>query len=191
MAKVMTVEEALASMVGKRNKDGGINPNRFSKKHFNRLMLAMLNDTNFVHKMAKVKGGELDGEEEIMVTRGFRRFCKKLVEKCGVDKMESEKIMSPDFIIDDVEGLYEFIAVALYKYMEVGNRFDLIPTVDFKGSITIKEIPESVKVSDAFSPQDRKYLGTFETKKKKHKSITAKSDCPSYLKSRKEVKKKK
>ena len=190
--KQMTVEEALKSMRGVK-KDGSENTlnQKFSKKKFNRLMLAILNDTEFVHKMAKVKGGELVDEEEIMVTRGFRRFCKKLVEKCGIDKLESEKIMSPDFIFEDVDGLYEFIAVALYKYMEVGQRFDFIPTVDFKGSITIKEIPESVKIADAFSPQDRKYLGTYETKKKKYKAITAKSECPKYLKTRKKVDKKK
>lgn len=191
MAKTMTVEEALKSMTGKENDKGKLVPNRFSKKNFNRLMKAMLNDLDFKHTMVKVKGDELTDEEEIMVTRGFRRFCKKLVEKCGIDKLESEKIMTPEFTIDDVEGLYEFFAVAFYKYMEVGNRFDLIPTYDFKGSITITEIPESIKVSDAFSPQDRKYLGTFETTKKKHKAVVAKAECPKYLRSRRKVEKNK
>ena len=189
--KPMTVEEALKSMAGKTNKKGDITPNRFSRKYFNQLMEAMLNDIDFKHKVAKVSGDTLVGYDEIMVTRDFRRFCKKLVEKCGVDKIESEKIMTPEFTIDDVDGLYEFFAVALYKYMEAGNRFDLIPTVDFEGSITIKEVPESIRVADAFSPQDRKYLGTYETKKGKHKEIVAKAKTPKYLRSRKKVDKKK
>jgi len=186
MAKKMTVDEALASMAGKKNGDKLV-PNRFSKKNFNRLMIAMLNDTEFVHKKANIKGDQLEDVKEIMVTRNFRRFCKKLVEKCGVDKLESEKIMTPDFTIDDVDGLYDFFAAALYKYMEVGNRFDLIPTVDFKGSITIKEIPESVRVSEAFSPQDRKLLGIYETTKEAHKVVVAKAECPKHLKKRKKV----
>ena len=53
MAKVMTVEEALASMQPKKKKDGEIIINRFNKRNFNNLMLAMINDVNFTHKVLK------------------------------------------------------------------------------------------------------------------------------------------
>lgn len=188
MGKIMTVEEALASMKGKKNEKGQVVINRFNKKNFTRLMTAMANDTEFKTEYVKVKNGEVDSVEDIMVTKGFRKWCKRLVEKAGVDKAESERVMSEDFTIDNMDGLYEFFATALYKYMEAGNRFDLIPNKEFKGGICLGNVEETVKVADAHSPKDRSYLGTYETTTKSHKKLVAKSSCPAFLKNRKKVK---
>lgn len=188
MSKIMTVEEALASMKGKENEKGEVVINRFNKKNFNTLMVAMANDINFKNELAKVKKGELDEVEDIMVTKGFRKWCKQLVENAGVDKAESERIMSEDFKIDNMDGLYEFFATAIYKYMEAGNRFDFIPTPVFKGGIYIKDVEEKSKEQDAFSPKDRTYLGRYKTTKKKHKELGMKSGCPSFLQERIKVK---
>ena len=189
MAKIMSVEEALATMQGKKNEEGKVVVNRCNKKNFNTLMVAMANDLEFKNRMVKVSKGEIKNVEDIMVTKEFRKWCKKLVEKMGIDSSESEKIISEDFKIDNMGGLYEFFVTALYKYIEAGNQFDLIPTEEFKGSVYIKDIDEVSKVTDAFSPQDRSYIGTFETTKKKHKELGVKTGCPAFLKNRKEVKK--
>lgn len=181
MAKVMTVAEALESF---KPSDG---KGRFSKKNFNNLMIALANDENFVFKTANVKGGELTGMDEIMVSKEFRKFCKRLVEKCGVDKEESEKIMTPDFTIENVDGLYEFFATALYLYMDNGSSFDMLPTDDFKASLNIISVDEETKVKDAYSPKDRTYLGKYKTTSKKHKKLVAKSPCPAFLKYREKV----
>lgn len=186
MAKYMTVEEALASMQAKVNENGKKQINRFNKKNFNTLMTAMANDLDFTEKVAKVKKGEVE-IEDVMVTKGFRKWCKNLVEKAGIDKSESERIMNADFTIDNVDGLYDFFAAALYEYMDAGNRFDLPSKEDFQGSIEIKEVAESVKQAEARSPQDGTILGVFETTKKAHKEMKVKSSCPSYLSSRKKV----
>lgn len=186
--KIMTVEEALASMKAKTNENGEPVINRFNKKNFNLLMVAMANDQEFKHEYVKVKKGEIDDVEEIMVTKGFRKWCQRLVEKAGVDKAESERVLSPDFKIDNMDGLYEFFATALYKYIEAGNRFDLIPTKEFKGGISLAEVAESTKETDAFSPKDRTYLGRYKTTTKKHKKLMVKSSCPSFLKERMKVK---
>lgn len=188
MSKIMSVEEAIASMKGKVNEKGEVVINRFNKKNFTTLMVAMANDVDFKAEVAKTKKGELDSIEDVMVTKGFRKWCKQLVEKAGVDKGESERILSEDFKIDNMDGLYEFFATALYKYMEAGNRFDLIPTKDFKGGIYIKDVPERVKEADAFSPKDRSYLGRYKTTKKKHKELFLKSGCPEFLQERVKVK---
>lgn len=192
MAKVMTVQEALDSMRGKRivdEKTGKekVQYNRFSKKNFNALMTAMANDEGFVFKVAKTKAGEISDLEDIMVTKKFRKWCKALVEKAGVDKAESEKVLSPDFVIDNVDGLYEFFTAALYSYMEAGNAFDMPLTEDCKASFKMIDIPETTTVKEAYSPQDRSYLGTYETRKKKHKQIHVSSSCPDFLKTRKRV----
>lgn len=182
MSEKITVQEIIESIkpaVGERG--------RFNKKKFTTLMKALANDIEFQAKVAKVKKGELESVESIMVTKGFREWCKKLLEKAGVDKNESNIVLSSDFTIDNMDGLYEFFVTAIYEYINSGNQFDFLPTEDFKGSIYIKNVPEKVSVTDAYSPQDRTYLGTFETTKKAHKELGIKSGCPAFLKNKKPV----
>lgn len=188
MANVITVEEVLNEMTATRKEDGSFSYNRFAKKNFDKLMKTMLNDPKFTTQVAKIKKGELESVEDIEVTKGFRKFCKKVIEKAGVDKKESERILTEEFQFDDVDGLYEFFATAMYLYIEKGNKFDLLPKKDFKGSICLKEVKKSSKTSSAYSPKDRSYLGDYETTKEAHKVLGVKSSCPSFLTSRKKVK---
>ena len=67
MAKIMTVEEALNVMRAKANAKGKVTINRFNKKNFNTLMTALANDIEFKTQVAKVKKGELDSLEDIIV----------------------------------------------------------------------------------------------------------------------------
>ena len=184
---VLTVKEVLEEISATRKENGSFNYNRFNKKNFEKLMKAMLNDPNFKTEVAKVKDNNLE-IEEIEVSKEFRKFCKRVIEKAGVDKAESERILSEEFTFDNVSGLYEFFATAMYLYIEKGNRFDLIPKKDFKGSVSLKEVAKSTKTSAAHSPQTREYLGDFEVTKEAHKVLTIKSSCPKYLKTRKKVK---
>jgi len=188
MAKVLSVKEVLEEMKASRNDKGKIKYNRFNKKNFEKLMKAMINDPKFDTEVARVKKGQLDSVEKIEVSKKFRTFCKKIVEKCGVDKAESERILTEEFKVDSVDGLYEFFATALYLYIENGNRFDLIPKKDFKGSICLKEENKTTKVTAARSPQTGESLGEFEITKEAHKVLSVKSSCPAFLKSRKKVK---
>ena len=59
----MSVNETLKEMEGKVNDNGKVSVNRFSKKNFNKLLKAMMNDTDFSIKVPVVKGGEVDHYE--------------------------------------------------------------------------------------------------------------------------------
>ena len=168
-------------------KSSGKAPNRFSKKSFNRLMKAILNDPSFTEGIAVSSGEELIKVEQLAVSEGFRKFLKKILEKAGMDKTDSEIVMSKDFTIDNVDGLYEFFAAALYEYMDAGNKFDLLPKEDFKGSIYLAEVAASTKVSEVRNPQTKETLGTYEFKYEKHKTLKASSPCPKYLKTKKKL----
>lgn len=183
MAQIERVEDVMKDM---ESKGGG----RFNKKSFNRLMKAMVNDTTFTHKVVKVKNGEVTEVVDVMVSNEFRKFVQKILEAAGIDKKESLRCLSEDFAITNVDGLYEFFATCLYKYMEAGNGFDFLPVDGFKGSIGLKHVAETTKTADAFSPKDRSYIGTFTTIKGAHNELTVKSGCPSYLKTRTKVEKK-
>lgn len=184
-----TVSEVLESIRAKEGKNGKVVLNRFNKKSFNALMTAMANDPEFTERVVKVKKGEIDGFEDIMVSIGFREFCKKIAEKAGVDKVESARILTDSFEFSqaDLSPLYDFFVSAVYEYMQAGNRFDFLPTEDFKASISIKNVEEKTTRAEAFSPKDRTSLGIFETTKKAHKELSVKTGCPSFLKNRKKV----
>lgn len=189
MAKnILTVDEVLAEIRAKRNEKGNVILNRFNKKKFNKLMKAMINDPNFKTTVAVVKKGELESSEDIQVSEAFRKFCKHIVEKAGLDKAESPKVMTSEFTVDTVEGLYEFFATAMYMYMEEGNKFDLLPKEDFRGSLFIKENKPSKRTQKVFHPKTRESLGVLEIEKETHRSLGIKSTCPSYLKKRKKIK---
>ena len=177
-----SVEETLEKITSKSKE-----PNRFSKKNFNELLKSVANDPNFAVTMAKTKGDSFEATE-VLVTKGFRKFLKKVIEKVGVDKKESEIILGSDFTIDNVDGLYEFIAAVLYEYMAAGNYFEFIPREDFKGKITVKQKDKETRVRDIRNPQTKENMGTFEYTTKPHKILTASSPTPKYLTSRKKVK---
>lgn len=186
MAKIMTVEEALASMQAKSNDKGEKVLNRFSKKNFNILMTAMANDIEFTEKVAK-KTGDTFELEDVMVTKAFRKWCKKLVEKAGIDSSESDIVMSPDFKIDDMEALYDFFAAALYEYMDAGNKFDLPNKEDFQGSIYIKDVDEATKEYEARNPATGETIGKFSSTTKKHKEVKVKSSAPAWLSTKRQL----
>lgn len=187
MAKILTVEEAIAQIKSKTNGNGKEVINRFSKKNFNTLLLALANDIEFKEQVAKVKGGELVELEDVMVTKDFRKWLQRIVESAGVDKAESAKVLTADFTIDNVDGLYEFMAAAVWEYVDAGNQFDLLPTKDFKGGIQRKHVDEKSKKSDAKNPHTGEFLGTFETTTKAHKELKVKTSCPAFLKDKKRV----
>lgn len=185
MSKVISVQEVLAEIEAKRNEKGKIVLNRFNKQKFEKLLKAMFNDSKFATKVAKVSKGQLESVEEIEVSQGFRKFCKKVCEKAGIDKAESEKLLSADFTIDNAEGIYEFFATAMYLYMEKGNKFDLLAKEDFKGSVYIRDVAgKEGEWKDTFHPRTREPLGKSKVSTKNHKVLGIKSSCPSFLKDR-------
>lgn len=161
--------------------------NRFSKKAFNDLMKAMLNDTEFTAEVAVTKNKELQEVQKLLVTQEFRGFLRKIVEKVGVDKAESAIVMDPEFTIDNVEGLYNFFVTAVYEYMDHKNKFEFLPREDFRGNISLETKAATSKVSDARNPQTGESLGTWEYTTKAHKALKASSPAPEYLKSRKKI----
>ena len=160
---------------------------RFNKKDFNSLLTAVMNDPDFTSTVARGKAGGMD-IKEIMPTKEFRKWCKKLLEKVGMDSKEASIVMGKDFQFDNMDGIYEFFTEALYLYLDNGNKFDFLPKKDFKATLSLKKVKKSSSTSDVFSPKDRKFLGTYEVTKEEHKVLKSSSSCPSYLKNRRKIK---
>lgn len=178
--KILSVEEALEVINGK----GGYH--RFNKKNFELLMVALLNDNNFTTKVAKYRKGNLE-VTDILPTKGFRQWCKKLLESTGMDKKDAEIVMRDDFEIATVDGIYDFFMAAMYEYMKNGNHFDFPSKEDFEGSIYLKKVKGSKKKNKQYNPKNRELIGEYEVIKEDHTQLCVKSTCPSYLKHRKLV----
>lgn len=187
MAKILTVEEALKEIAAKENAKGILVLNRFSKKNFNTLMTAMVNDVKFTEKVVKKAGDDGVELENILVTESFRKWLKNVVEKLGVDSNDSKVIMTDNFKINNMDGVYDFFLAAVYEYMKAGNKFDIPAHEDFKGSIYLKDVDKTTKVNTARNPITGETIGDFEVTKKKHKVLAVKSSCPTYLSSKRKI----
>lgn len=188
MSKILKVKDVIAEMtaVKKVNKKGEeeFTYNRFSKKKFNQLLKALANDPEYKTQVANIKANGIDSVEELSVYEGFREFVKNLLISAGMDQEDAKIALTEKYTIDKVDGLYEFFATAMWLYIEAGNKFDLLTKEDFKGSIYIKDVPETIKTTKVISPQTKESLGERTTKNKKHKEIKVKSSCPSWMKER-------
>ena len=188
MAKeIKSVYEVIAEITPETGKDGKVGMNRFNKAKFNDLMLAIVNDNNFKDKVVKKSNAEKCEVEDVLVTQNFRKWFYKAI--CDLmDANDAKIVLDDNWKIKSVDGLYEFFCSCVYTYMDAGNKFDFVPHEDFKASIFLKDVDEKTKVSDSRNPKDGSYIGTFETKKKKHKVLVSKSSCPAYLTEKRKVK---
>lgn len=164
----------------------GKSPERFSKKKFNKLVKAILNDTGFMEKVAVIKDKKVVEVKEVAATQEFRKFLKKVLEKAGIDKAESEMVLDPAFTIDNVDGIYEFIATVIYEFMDTHNKFALFPKEDFDASsIYIKNIEAGETTPrEARNPSTGETMGKFKSQYKAHKQLGVQSSCPDWLKTR-------
>lgn len=166
-------------------KQKGKNPNRFSKKNFKKLMKAMVNDPEFVSRVAKVSGNELKEIKDVMVSKSFRSFLRGVLETAGIDKNESKMVFDESFQIENVDGLYDFIEAVIYEYVAAGNRFEFKQRDGFRGSFAIKEVGEKTRVREVSNPHTKEKMGTYEFYTAPHKVLVSSSPCPTYLKKRK------
>lgn len=186
MSKYANFKEALEDMRAVVDGNGKVKLNRFNKKKFSELLTALANDTEFTTQVAKsVNGGTEFTVEEVAVTKEFRKWLKKQVEKCGVDRMESEKILTNEYVIDDMNPFYDFFTTAMVEYMNAGNYFQFASRPDFEATLSTKKVDKKSVTKDAYTPgkkNERQFLGTFTTHYGEHMEMKVSSSCPKYLK---------
>lgn len=184
MSKVLTVEEALKEIAYEGN-----SARKLSKKRFEELAGAMMNDLTFEFTEAKISDDKVKSVEKYVPSTSFRTIIKDALIKFGVDKSEAEKVMEPEFVIGKADMVYDFVAALVYEFMKSGNRFDLKDQEDFRGSFELVYDDEIIEVADAYAPPkekggDREFLGRFETTKKPRYKCKANAACPAWLKTR-------
>ena len=185
MANKESVNDVLTSISAKISEDGSKKLNQFNRTNFNRLLNAAAADPGFTSMVAKIKGGNFEGYQEVACGKEFRKWLKGIIERAGIDSNESAIVESEDFPIGNVSWMYDMFAEVLLLYLE-DNKFTFPKKEDFEATLALKEVEESVKVAEVKKPGGES-MGMFEQTKKRHKVMTVKSSCPKYLASRRQV----
>ena len=117
MAVIMSLDEALEDIKAKEKDNGELIVNRFNKKKFETLLLALANDLNFTTEVVKVKNQE-KMTETVEVTKKFRKFCKcyfkrvnKQLSKESTDgwlKYHLSGIKNPLAVYAELGGIIEY-----------------------------------------------------------------------------------
>lgn len=180
-----SVNDVLTDIAAVVTSDGKKKLNQFNRTNFNRLLNAAASDPDFTSQVAIIKGGEFKGYNEVACGKEFRKWMRHLLERAGIDSTESGMVESPDFAVGNVSWMYDLFAEVMWLYME-GNKFAFPKKEDFEAVLAIKDVDETVKVSEIKKPGGPS-IGVFEQTKKAHKVLTVKSSCPKYLASRRQV----
>lgn len=109
----------------------------FSKKDFNILMEAYINDPEFIVEDAKVMG------DDYLVTRKkpvkeFRKMLGSMLKELGVDSSEVNNFID-NYEFKKVDPLYDFINNFIYYYIKTGRKYKLFEKEDITASIKLKQ----------------------------------------------------
>jgi hypothetical protein len=156
----------------------------FSRADFDKLAKAFLNDTGYKTEVAGLKGGELT-LKEVMPVAEFRNMLKVILKDFGVDNAAAAPIIDK-YEIRNVDGFYEVCSELIYQYMVAGKKFDFMTKSDFKGSMSIDDVGESVSKYKKIKKKGEEGLPDefITVSKKAHKILNKKSKCPSWKKSK-------
>jgi hypothetical protein len=175
------VFDEIKSKVSVSNKGGSPRPVKsWSRSDFDRLAKALVNDVNYTIDSVTIKNGKPE-KKEIKPVQLYRNAIRQILIDFGVDKEEAKRIMDESYEIRSVDGLYELASEIIYKYIEAGKKFDFIPRQDFVGSLTLREIGETVTEHKTIS-KNGEPAKTIKVKKQKHKQLEKKSKAPRWLK---------
>ena len=114
------------------------------------------------------------------VVEDFRtKFIQPILTEFGVPKEDAGKIASDyRFKNSQTSVLYNFIADAVYQYIDADKKFNFPNRKDFCGSIYLKENDEAVVERDIRDIKDHKTItGHKKERRMKHKTIVKKSTC--------------
>lgn len=148
----------------------------FSKTQFNELSAAYLNSPDFVDQQLKVKDGEVTIIEGTPVKDFRESIIGGIAKSAGLDKAEQDKLVEA-YEFSSKTDYHSFVSNMIEAYTgDCGKKFTLTSRPDFKGSIVMDTVPETVK--------EVKVVGTDNVKTVKYgqyRKLKAKSTCPDNL----------
>lgn len=159
----------------KASKDGTIKSS-FSRKFYDDIAGAVMNDPDYEFDEVKMKGGEA----VVVKSKPTKEFREKLftplMKSFNVDAEDAQKfIQDYQFTPAQASTMYNLMAAINWEYMKTGKILRLPSKEDFVGSINIREVEESV--------YENKKTG-IKVRRKPHKVLLKRSNTPAWKKER-------
>lgn len=164
-------ENVTVSKTGKKVKS-------WSRQDFNKMAKAFLNTPEYTFQKAVAKGDTYE-TVDVMPVKEFRKMIQSILKDFGVDKAESERVLTETELVKNADAMYELVSELIYQYLAADKKFDFVQRADFSGAIKLKDIEEITSVHR--NVQDGSEI---KINKKAHKVLDKQSKAPKWLKSR-------
>ena len=159
----------------KASKDGNIKSS-FSKKFYDDVAGAVMNDPEYEFDEIKMK----NGEATVVKSKPTKEFREKLftpiMKSFNVDSEDAQKFIEDyQFTPAQVSTMYGLMSAINWEYMKTGKILRLPSKEDFVGSVNIREVPETM--------YENKKTGV-KVRREAHKVLLKRSNTPAWKKER-------
>lgn len=165
--------DEIVSTAKSKSKDGKMK-GTFSRRMYNEVVNAMVNDPDYTFTTVQLKGGK---PEEFVMTpvKDFReKLLTPILNEVRMDSEDQKKFIEGyEFTKGQTEAFYDIATASMEEYMNLGKTFRFPSTKDFSAAISVRNMPESVYTNNRTGNK---------TKRKAHRALVKKSSCPSWLK---------
>lgn len=146
----------------------------FNAQEFNELGTALLNEADYVSKVAVTKNGVHSVEERTPVKDLRKSMIGGVLKAAGHDTAEQEKFVNEHQF--NTLPLYPVVSEMVENYMRCGKSFTLVPKEDMRATIKMESKDEEIKETKAPSTGI-----VSKTKLGAYKKVKVSSTCPSNL----------
>lgn len=142
----------------------------FSRRMYNDIVNAMVNDENYEVENVQFKGGELVVTKSTPMKEFRTKLIGPILSEIRMDPLDAEKfIKNYEFTKGQTDGFYDLACSSIMEYMKTGKSFRFPNKKDFVAAISLREMPESVYVN----PNNGN-----KTKREGFVTLVKKSTCP-------------
>ena len=155
------------------SKDGSVKTS-FSRKFYDDVACAVLNDPDYEFEEVRVR----NGKPTVLTIKPSKAFREKIIapilSTMNVDNDDVKRFVD-DYQFSQAQAatIYDISSAINWEYMNTGKILRLPSKPDFVGSINVRNIDESV--------YENKKTGV-KTKRKAHKALLKRSTTPSWCK---------
>ena len=146
----------------------------FNAQEFNELGTALINEPDYVARVAVTKNGVFTEEDTTPVKDLRKSIIGGVLKAAGHDAAEQEKFVNEHQF--STLPLYPVVSEMVEQYLRAGKAFVLKPKADLRASVTLEDRPEEIKEVKVPSTGDAR-----KTKLGAYKKVKVKSTCPSNL----------
>lgn len=166
------LDEIVATAKSK-SKDGELKTT-FSRRMYNDVVNAMVNDPDYTFNTIQTKNGKVEEVASTPVKEFREKMLTPILNEVRMDAEDQKKfIENYEFTKGQTDAIYDVATASMEEYMALGKTFRFPSTKDFTAAISVRNMPESVYTNPKTGNK---------TKRKAHRALVKKSSCPNWLK---------